>query len=156
MQTKKTIQLENRKARFLYTIIEKVEAGIVLQGSEVKSLRSGKANISDAYITIKNEEAFVINLYIQNYLHAGHFNHNENQSRKLLLKRKEILSLKNNIERKRYTAIVLKLFFNSRGKVKLVIGIGKGKNISDKRESQKQKEAKIEMERALNYRLKEK
>ena len=141
--------LENRKARHRFEILEDVEAGIVLVGTELKSLRHGKANLSEAYAIARGTEIFLINLHIQAYENAGNFNHEETRSRKLLLKKAEILRMKRKMEAKRFSLIPLKLYFNSRGRVKVLLGLGRGKNLIDKREREKKAQAQRDMERSL-------
>ena len=142
--------LENSKARHRFEIIESLEAGIVLVGTELKSLRRGKANLSDAYAAARGTEIFLINLHIQAYENAGNFNHEESRSRKLLLKRAEIQRLKSKMEAKRFSLVPLKLYFNSKGRVKLLLGLGRGKKLIDKRQAEKKAQAKRDMERALS------
>ncbi len=142
--------IENRRARREYEITETVEAGIVLTGTEVKSLRQGKADPNDAYVVPDSAgNLTVINLRIEPYENASHFNHEEKRTRQLLLKKKEIIKLSSQIREKRMTLIVLKMYFNDRGKVKLLLGLGTGRKLADKREHEKEMFAKKEMERAL-------
>ncbi len=141
--------LENRKARFRFEILETIEAGLVLVGTEVKSLRKGKGNLVEAYALVKNNELILINLHIQAYEHGNQFNHEETRTRKLLLHKKEIQHLRSSIEAKGLALVPLKLYFNHKGKVKILLGLGKGKKLFDKRESEKKADAKLEIERAL-------
>lgn len=141
--------LENKKARFQYEIMETVEAGIVLTGTEVKSLREGGGNLADSYALPRGGELFLVNLRIQPYQNAGAFNHAEDRTRKLLLKRTEIARFESRIKEKRLTMIPLKLYFNEKGLVKVLLGLGRGKKIADRRESEKKREADREMARAL-------
>ncbi len=141
--------LENRKARFRFEILETCEAGIVLVGTEVKSLRLGQANISDAYLMVRNHEAFLINLHIQPYVNAGAFNHQEDRTRKVLLRAEQIRRFQSYIDQKRLSIIPLKLYFNSQGRVKIILGLGKGKKQVDKRQDEKKHQAKRDIERAL-------
>lgn len=133
------MQIINRKALFNYTVEEEIEAGIVLLGSEVKSLRKGSANISDAYVAEKNGEIFLINSHIGKYVGANKFNHEEKRPRKLLLKNKEIQKILGKINEKSYSAFPLKIYF-TRGFAKVMIGIGRGKKLYDKRESIKKRD----------------
>ena len=142
-------QVENKKARRNYEILETVEAGISLTGSEVKSLRSGKAEIADAYALPKNNELFLLNLRIEPYQNAGFVQHEETRTRKLLLHKNEIIKLSSKIREKHLTLVPLKIYFNDRGKVKLLLGLGKGKKHADRREDEKKAQAKKEMARAL-------
>jgi len=143
---------ENKQARRKYEITETHEAGIVLTGTEVKSLRGGKCEIADAHIISKDSELFVLNLRIEPYEHGGSYNHEEKRTRKLLMKRLEIERIGAKIREKQVTAIPLKIYFNEKGKVKVLLGLGKGKNMADRREDVKKSEAKREMERALRQR----
>jgi SsrA-binding protein len=142
--------IENRRARREYDITETFEAGIVLTGSEVKSLRLGKADPADAYVLPNSAgDMTVINLRIEPYQNASFFNHDEKRTRQLLLKKKEIVKLTSQIKEKRLTLVILKMYFNERGKVKLLLGLGTGRKMADKREHEKAAVAKKEMERAL-------
>jgi len=130
----------NRKAHFNYAIEEELEAGMILLGSEVKSLREGKANIAEAYVSEANGEFFLTNCNITEYKGANRFNHEPKRQRKLLLHKREISKLLGKIQAKGYSMIPLKIFFNKRNVAKVVIGIGKGKKLYDKRESIKQRD----------------
>jgi SsrA-binding protein len=141
--------IENRQARYNYIIDETFEAGIVLVGTEVKSLRAGQANLTDAYAVPQNGELFLLNLHIQPYSHGGAFNHAETRTRKLLLKGSEIQKLSAKVREKRMSLVPLKLYFNNRGKVKVLLGLGRGKKLVDKRESEKKSQADREIARAL-------
>ncbi len=142
------IEIKNKKATFDYFILEEIECGIVLKGSEIKSIREGLANLKDCYAVIKNGEVFLLNMYIAKYNDASIFNHDERRTRKLLLKKQEILKLKNKVEISGYTLIPIKLYFKG-NKVKILLGLGKGKKNYDKRESIKEKDIKREYERSL-------
>lgn len=137
---------ENKKARYNYHLEDKYEAGIVLLGSEVKSLRNGSANLKDAYANIKNGEVFVFQMHIGQYPFATHQNHEPLRPRKLLLHKKEIKKLYGKVNEKGFSLIPLKLYFKN-GNVKLTIALARGKKIYDKRESIKQREIKREMDR---------
>lgn len=139
---------ENRKARFNYEIIEKFEAGLVLQGSEVKSLREGSGNLTDAYATVTKNEMWLINSYIAKYPAANQFNHEERRERKLLMHRREISKLMAKIQEKGLTLIPLSLYFKG-GRVKVSLGLGKGKKLHDKRETKKRREADREVRRIV-------
>jgi SsrA-binding protein len=128
---------ENRRSRFDFHIEETFEAGISLVGTEVKALRQGKANIAESYAAVEGEEIFLINANIPIYEPAAQFNHLPTRPRKLLLKRREIDKLMGAVNRKGRTIVPLKLYFNDRGFIKLLIGIGIGKKQADKRETQK-------------------
>ena len=131
---------ENRKARFNYDIEEKIEAGIVLTGSEVKSLRSGKANIAESYASEEGGELYLINAHIAEYAQAGRAQHRPTRPRKLLLHRREMGRLAGAIQRQGMTLVPLKLYFNARGIAKVQLGLGKGKKLHDKRETEKKRD----------------
>lgn len=142
------MEILNRKARFNYFIIEEIECGIELFGSEVKSIRNGNCNIKDSYGVIRNNEVYLINMFIKNYKEASIFNKEETRKRKLLLHKKEIIKLKEKIEKEGYTLIPLKVYFN-KNKVKVLLGLCKGKKTYDKREVLKEKEIKRKIEREI-------
>ena len=142
------IEIKNKRANFDYFIEEEIEAGIVLKGTEIKSIRDGKANLKDSYAIIKNNEVFLLNMYISKYEDASVFNHDERRTRKLLLNKKEILKLRDKIEISGYTLIPIKLYFK-KNKVKILLGVGKGKKNYDKRESLKEKSIKRDIEMSL-------
>lgn len=131
---------DNRKANYLFSIEEVFEAGIVLLGSEVKSLRLNKANIAESYASEEEGEIFLINSNIPPYKNAIFTNHKPKRKRKLLLNSREINKLKNASQKKGMTIIPLKLFFNEKGIAKITIGLGKGKKLYDKRQDQKRKD----------------
>ena len=139
----------NRKAKFNYTIEEEIEAGIILKGSEVKSLRLGKANINEAYADEKQGCIFLLNSHISEYKGANRFNHDPKRPRELLLHKKQINKLLGQIKIKGVSLIPLSLYFNQRGIVKVKIGIGKGKKLYDKRETIKQRDEKRQSAREL-------
>ena len=141
----------NRRARHDYAIIDTFEAGLVLTGSEVKSLRDGKANLSDAYGIVRNGEIFIINLHISVYERASYNNHEPTRTRKLLLHKREIGRLIGAIERQGLTLIPLELYFK-RGIAKVAIALGKGKKQHDKREDAKARDADREIARAVRTR----
>lgn len=136
----KKLIAENRRARFDYIIDEVVEAGIMLVGTEVKSLRGGQANITESYAAIENQELFLINATIPIYAPASQFNHLPTRPRKLLLKQNEINKLWNLTQRKGRTLIPLKMYFNGNGRVKIQIGTATGKDNKDKRETVKKRD----------------
>lgn len=138
----------NRKAFHDYIILDKVEAGIVLKGSEVKSLREGRANLKDSYVKVKNDEIYLVKSHISPYTYTGYDNHEPERDRKLLLHKSEIRKLKRNAEIKGISLIPLRMYFNDKGNVKVEIGLAKGKRLYDKRASLAEKEAKREIERA--------
>jgi SsrA-binding protein len=129
--------------------VETLEAGLVLTGSEVKSLRQARAHINDAYVVPVDGSLSLINMQIDRYENAGHFNHEETRSRKLLLHKKEIEQIISKIKEKRMTVIALKLYFNERGRIKVLLGIARGKQKADRREDEKKREANLEIQRAL-------
>ena len=131
---------ENRKARFNYEIGDTLEAGIALTGSEVKSLRSGRANIAYSYATDDGGELYLINAHIAEYTQAGRTNHAPTRPRKLLLHRKEIGKLAGAIQREGMTVVPLKLYFNQRGIAKVLLGLAKGKKLHDKRDTEKRRD----------------
>lgn len=130
---------QNKKARYEYFIEDTYEAGIKLEGSEIKSIRQGKININEAYVDIKNGEIFIIGMHIAIYKESSIFNHDEKRDRKLLLHKREILRLQNRKDREGYTLIPLKVYFKE-ALVKVEVGVAKGKKLYDKRESLKQKD----------------
>jgi SsrA-binding protein len=133
------LEIINRKARYDYEISDTYEAGIALKGTEIKSIRDGKANIKDSYVLVRDDEAFILNMHINLYDKGNQFNHEETRTRKLLLHKNEIYRMRDSSKIEGYTLIPLKLYF-VKNKVKILIGVGKGKKIYDKRESMKQKE----------------
>ena len=143
---------ENRKARFHYAIEDTFEAGIVLTGTEVKSVRGGKSTIRESYADAKNGEIWLVNANIPEYLQANRFNHEPKRSRKLLLHKKEINKLSGAIEREGMTLIPLKMYFNEQGRIKLQIGLAKGKKLHDKRETEKKRDWQREKGRLMRAR----
>ena len=135
------MEILNRKAHYDYFIKETYEAGIELQGTEIKSLRKGNAIINDSYARIKNGEVYLTNMYIAKYEEGNIFNHDERRERKLLLHKREILKIDSEITTKRYTLIPLKIYF-TRGKAKVELGVCQGKKLYDKRESIKERDIK--------------
>ena len=131
---------ENRRARYDYEILDTIEAGIMLQGTEVKSLRNGKAQITESYATPENGEIWLINAHIPEYLQANRFNHNERRKRKLLLAKKEMNRLMGAVERHGNTIVPLKLYFNDRGMAKVLIALAKGKQSHDKRQTERDRD----------------
>lgn len=141
----------NKKAYHDYFIEEKLEAGMVLQGTEVKSLRSGKANLNDAFMQVRSGEAFLHNLHISPYDFGNRQNHDPDRNRKLLLHKKEIERMFARIREQGYSAIPLRLYFKD-GLVKVEIGLAKGKKLYDKREDLKKKDSQRELSQALKSR----
>ena len=134
------VAAQNRKARHNYSIEDSLEVGIVLQGSEVKSLREGRATITEAYAAEQGGDLYLINSYIPEYKQAGQFNHESRRPRKLLLHKRQIGRMIGAIQREGMTLVPLKLYFNERGRAKLELGVAKGKRNYDKRESEKRKD----------------
>ena len=145
------VEIQNRKAKFDYEIIDTMEAGMVLTGTEIKSLRAGKANLKDSYAIVRNGEIFLLNMHISEYDHGNIFNHNETRTRKLLLHKKEILKLNDKVRIEGFSLVPLKVY-NKGNYAKVLLGIGKGKKLYDKRESMKERDMKREMDKALKYR----
>jgi SsrA-binding protein len=143
---------ENRKARFNYAIEDTVEAGISLTGTEVKSIRNGKTTIAESYADPKGGEIWLINANIPEYLQANRFNHEPKRPRKLLLHKKEINKLAGAVERNGMTLIPLKLYFNERGRAKLLLGLAKGQKLHDKRETEKKRDWNREKGRLMRAR----
>ena len=139
---------DNKKARFDYEITEKFEAGLVLTGSEVKSLREGAVNLKDAYVSFRNGEAFLQNAHISEFKASSYNNHHPERLRKLLLNREEINKIMGKVQEKSLSCVPLKMYFK-RGRVKVEIGLGRGKKKHDKRQSIKKKESDRELARAL-------
>lgn len=145
------MEIVNRKARHDYFTIETYEAGIVLTGTEIKSIRSGNCNIKDCYGIIKNDEVFLLNMYVGQYKEGNIFNHEETRSRKLLLHKKEIKKLNDAVSTRGLTLIPLKLYFKE-NKLKVMLGVCQGKKNYDKRETIKERDLKREVARNLkNY-----
>ena len=144
------IEIKNKKAYFDYFIEEELEAGIVLKGTEIKSIRNGLTNLKDCYAIIKNGEVFLLNMFISKYENGSIFNHDERRTRKLLLNKREILKLRDKVDISGYTLVPTKLYFKN-NKVKILLGVAKGKKNYDKRETLKEKDIKITIERALKY-----
>ena len=143
------MEIVNRKAKYNYQIFDTAEAGIVLTGTEIKSLRLGKANIRDSYVRVKNGEMYIINMHISGYENGNIFNHDETRERKLLLHKKEILKFRDKIKLEGYTIVPLKVYL-VKGRAKVLIGLAKGKKNYDKREDIK----KRDIERNIRSRLK--
>lgn len=145
------MEIVNRVARHDYFIEEEYECGMVLTGTEIKSIRLGKANIKDSYAVIKNGEIFLLNMFISHYKEGNIFNHEETGTRKLLLHRSEILKLNDKVRLEGYTLIPLKIYF-VKGKAKLLLGVCKGKKNYDKREALKEKDIRRQVEKDLKNR----
>ena len=137
------MEILNRKAIFNYFIIDEIEAGIELKGTEIKSIRNGKASIEDAYARIKNREVFLTNMFIAKYEEGNRFNHDERRERKLLLHKSEIIKLSKKLELDNYTLVPLKLYFK-KNHAKISLGLCKGKKLYDKRETIKKRDLERE------------
>jgi SsrA-binding protein len=138
--TEKRVAALNRRARFDYLLGQVFEAGIMLTGTEVKSLRLGKSTIGESYATVKDGEAWLINSYIPEYLEANRFNHETKRPRKLLLHKREIARLATGINREGMTIVPLKIFFNDQGRAKIEVALAKGKTAPDKRDAEKKRD----------------
>ena len=140
---------QNSRASFDYFIDETYNAGLELTGTEVKSLRQGHANINDAYGLEKNGELFISNMFIAEYANKGYASHAEKRDRKLLLKRKEINDIIGSLARKGTTLVAVKLFFDERGRAKMIVGLGRGKKLYDKRETMKDRDWSRDKQRIM-------
>jgi SsrA-binding protein len=139
----------NRKARRDYEILETMEAGIALQGTEVKSLRAGSAHLKDSYASVEEGELFLFNSHISPYKHGNRFNHEPTRTRKLLMHSREIRRLLGKIQEKGLTLVPLKIYFNEKGKVKVELGLARGRKAYDKRREIAERDAKREIRRSL-------
>ena len=142
-----SINIKNRKASYSYQLIDKYTAGIVLLGTEIKSIRNNQANISDAHCIYIDNEMWVKNLHIDEYSNSGHKNHEPKRARKLLLNKLELNKIEGKVKEKGMSIIPLRLFSNEKGKIKLEIALAKGKKTFDKRESIKEKDIKRDIQR---------
>ena len=149
MQNK--IQIKNKKAHFLFQIEEKYIAGVQLKGTEIKSIRAGKASLVDTYCYFKNGELWIKGMHVAEYGHGTHYNHEPKRERKLLLRKNELRKLLRKKQEKGYTIVALRLFISERGWAKVEIGLARGKKKYDKREEIKQKDLKRDMERIRKY-----
>ena len=146
------VAAENRKARFNYEVLDTLETGLVLTGTEVKSLRGGHANIQESYASFEGGELWLINSYLPEYLQANRFNHEPRRRRKLLVSRRELARLAQGVEREGMTLVPLKIYFNDRGRAKLLLAVARGKKLHDKRETEKQRDWNREKGRLLKER----
>lgn len=149
---RKQVVAENRKARHAYEIGDTIEAGIALQGTEVKALREGKANIAESYASVENGELWLINAYIPEYEAANRFNHAPRRPRKLLVHKREIARLGQAVQREGMTLVPLRLYFNERGRAKLELAVARGRKAHDKREAEKKRDWQREKARLLRER----
>jgi len=143
----KSINILNKRAKFEFEFIEKYTAGIVLAGTEIKSIRLGKASIADSFCEFQNGELFMINSHVEEYSFGTHFNHKAKSERKLLLNKKELKSLNKSVQNKGLTIVPLRLFTNEKGLAKVEIALAKGKKLYDKRETIKDRDNKIDLAR---------
>ena len=145
------MEINNRKAKYEYEILSTIECGIVLTGTEIKSIRNGNANLKDSYAVIKGNEVFILGMHISEYKEGNIFNHDEKRTRKLLLHKKEILKLFNKVDLDGNTLVPIKLYFKG-NKAKILLGLAKGKKTYDKRETIKQRDINREVQKQLkNY-----
>ncbi|APG59978.1 SsrA-binding protein SmpB [Christiangramia salexigens] len=144
---KNSINIKNRKAKFNYEFLDKYTAGIKLAGTEIKAIRQGKASIAESFCEFQDHELYVINMNVEEYSHASHFNHNPKSERKLLLQKRELRKLEKEVTNSGLTIIPLRLFINDRGLAKLQISLAKGKKLYDKRETIKDRESKRRLDR---------
>ena len=153
MANTNTKEIINRKAKFEYHFHSTYEAGIMLQGSEVKSVRSGHVSLSDAYCIFQGDELFIKSLYIREYDNAGYANHESRRDRKLLLKKQELKKLQRRVKEKGFSIIPYRVYFSERNLVKVEIALAQGKKAYDKRESIKEKDSKRAVERLNKIRI---
>ena len=146
------VAAENRKARFSYEVLDTLETGLVLSGTEVKSLRGGQANIQESYASVEGGELWLINSYLPEYLQANRFNQEPRRRRKLLVSKRELARLAQSVEREGMTLVPLKIYFNDRGRAKLLLAVARGKKLHDKRETEKQRDWNREKSRLLKER----
>ena len=144
------MEINNKKAYYDYQILDTIEAGLVLSGTEIKSIRDGRANLKDSYAIVKNGEVFILNMHISHYKEGNIFNHDETRTRKLLLNKKEIFKLRDTVVLNGNTLVPLKIYFKN-NRAKLLLGIAKGKKNYDKRESIKERD--IDREIHKKYKL---
>lgn len=144
------IEIKNRKANFDFFIEETYECGIVLTGTEIKSIRKGSANLKDSYARIKNGEVFLINMFISTYEEGNRFNHDERRERKLLLNKKEIYKIRDKIEKEGYSLVPVKLYLKN-GRAKILLGVARGKKLYDKRASIKEKDIKRDTQKTISW-----
>lgn len=144
------MEILNKKARYDYELLDKYEAGIVLTGTEIKSIRNGQANLKDSYAVVKNGEVFLINMHISAYKEGNIFNHDETRTRKLLLHKSEINKINDKISIKGLTLVPVKLYFE-KGKAKIELAVARGKHTYDKKETIKQRDLEREMKKSMKY-----
>ena len=149
MTEKNIIEIKNKKAEYQYFLLDSYSAGLVLTGTEIKSIREGRANLADAYCVFIGNELFVRQMHISEYRFGSWLNHAAKRDRKLLLNRKELRKLQNKIKERGFTIIPVMLFVNPEGRAKLLISLARGKKFYDKRESIKEKDTRRDMQREL-------
>lgn len=143
----KNVNIQNKRAKFEFEFLDKYTAGIVLAGTEIKSIRLGKASIADSFCEFQNGELFMINSHIEEYSFGTHYNHKAKSERKLLLNKKELKSLLKSVQNKGLTIVPLRLFTNEKGLAKVEIALARGKKLYDKRETIKDRDNKINLDR---------
>lgn len=143
------LYIKNKKAYFEYRVLDEYTAGIKLLGTEIKSIREGKANLNDAFCTFISDQLYVRNLHISEYSHGSFYNHEAKRDRVLLLNKKELKKLRTRTEEKGFTIVPLAMFISERGFAKLKIGLAQGKKTFDKRETMKERDNKIELSRVM-------
>ena len=148
-QAEQKVYIKNKRAYFDFHIDDKYVAGIKLLGTEIKSIREGKANLTDSFCTFINGDLYVRNLHISEYSHGSFYNHESKRDRILLLQKKELKKLQSKTEEKGFTIVPLAIFINDRGFAKIEIGLAQGKKTFDKRETMKERDSKIEMDRVM-------
>ena len=144
------MEILNKKARYDYELLDKYEAGIVLTGTEIRSIRNGQANLKDSYAVIKNGEIFLLNMHISAYKEGNIFNHDETRTRKLLLHKSEIKKISDKVQIKGLTLVPVKLYFVN-GKAKIELAVARGKHTYDKKETIKQRDLEREMKKSIKY-----
>lgn len=149
MKIEKTVNIQNKRARFEYELLEQLEAGIVLTGTEIKSLRSGKASITESFCQFIEGELYVVNMSIDEYKLGTFYNHKTKRERKLLLHKRELNKLARRLKDAGHTIVPLKLYINDRGLAKLLIALARGKKLHDKREAIKERESKRDLARVM-------
>ena len=148
MENKNNIKIKNKRASFEYFVLEQLTAGIVLTGTEIKSIREGKASLAESYCTFKNDELYVVGMHIAEYAQGTYNNHEPKRDRKLLLTARELRKLKTKVQEKGLTIVPLTLFINDKGLAKLDIALARGKHYYDKRDSLKDRDTKREIDKA--------
>ena len=143
------IEIKNKKAYFDYFIEDTYEAGIVLTGTEIKSVRKGSSNLKDTYARVKNNEIFLINMFIAPYENGNLFKHEERRERKIILNKKEIYKIRDKVQKEGYSLVPLKLYLKN-GKAKILLGVAKGKKTYDKRQALKEKDIKRDLQKTIN------